>query len=368
MSTGMRMVGRPQDSLRMLLGLGLALGLVFACPRVTTFCAGLGLLFFLPFAIVEALDGILGPGRRHVTLRVQMGLIVLLGIAFSLPGTLLYYLGMALLYVVSLAAVSALEGLLRRVPRGSDRPDSESIVTPTPALPQRLLFFIVRPLTICTHSADIDLTRALWIAVIHSATIVGLWPLLSELSIEVMNRFRQQADLFTWPIEMWQLPASLSSPEYWKHVALLEAWSLTRWWLLFGALALGYYLLARRQRPGIEYDGWTLLRRVLLFAPWLVALETGYLVGLSVLDNLPIPLVVLLAPLVDDLPSAVWPLRVWVIGGVLPTVVAGVVFFRLCLECTWSPCIYATVVFVPVALCLSALWTALYVRWILVLV
>ena len=347
----------------MLLVLGLALAMVYACPRLTTFCAGLGLLFFLPFGVVEALDGIFGPGRRHVTLRVQMGLIFVLALALGLPGTLLYYLGMSLLYVAALAACSTVEGMAKRILNGSNRAASESLDDPRSWDPKRLFLSLLRPLALCSHAAEIELTRAVWIAAIHTVTIIGLWPLLREFGFEVIDRFRQSSDLFTWPIEMWQLPVSLSTLEYWRHAALWEAWSLSRWWLLFGSLAFGCYTAGRKLAPGAEHDGWRQLRRVLLFAPWLVVLETSYLAGLWAADPTAVPEPSALYAL--DWPLENWQLRVWLIRGLLPTAVAGLAFFRMVVGWRGRRCLCAVVVFVPVALALSVLWTLGYARWIL---
>ncbi|HEX3447208.1 MAG TPA: hypothetical protein VHS97_03090 [Isosphaeraceae bacterium] len=116
--------------------------------------------------------------------------------------------------------------------------------------------------------------RGLGLSLFVDALVVGLWPVWREAALEVGSLApdpwaRVNSSVF---LQDWRMIAR--DLDYWKRLWTWEAWSLARWWLLFGLLAIATTPLSRRVRPRVEAA-----IRLLRFSPWLIVLEFGYLVG-----------------------------------------------------------------------------------------
>jgi hypothetical protein len=154
------------------------------------------------------------------------------------------------------------------------------------------------------------------------------------------------------------------SPGLWKW----EAWSLARWWLLFGVLTLSVHGWKRlRTRACRQPSSSERLRRLLLFAPWIFALELGFLVGVWI-DNVavvPEPATLF----VSGWSWTRWLWRDWLVRGVVPTVLVGTLFFRHVACWRWPRALVAALILVPLALNLAVAWSWLWAfvplwRWV----
>jgi hypothetical protein len=200
--------------------------------------------------------------------------------------------------------------------------------------------------------------RMLGLSLCVDALIVGLWPIWREGA-------RDLGVLLTSP---WVQPeyAPISSEwqfiahdiQYWKGIWSWEAWSLARWWLLFGLLTLVTVRLSRRERPASE-AAIALLR----FSPWLIVLEFGYLVGVWLARRS-----VGIMPEPSTTFASDWEIRMygvlryvpfWLRRGGLPSLIVGLAFFRMVPGWRWVAAVVGSIVLVPVALGLSMLWAAL---------
>jgi hypothetical protein len=116
--------------------------------------------------------------------------------------------------------------------------------------------------------------RGLGLSLFVDALLVGLWPVWRKVALDVR---RLATDAWSRAnisvvFQEWRMIARDLS--YWKRLWSWEAWSLARWWLLFGLLAIATTPLSRRERPRADAA-----IQLLRFSPWLIVLEFGYLVG-----------------------------------------------------------------------------------------
>ncbi len=200
--------------------------------------------------------------------------------------------------------------------------------------------------------------RGLGLSLFVDALIVGLWPIWREGArnlVVLMTSTRAQPDYASISRE-WQYIAH--DVQHWKRLWSWEAWSLARWWLLFGLLALATVRLSRRERPASE-AAIALLR----FSPWLIVLEFGYLVGVWLARGR-----VGVVPEPSTFFANDWEIRMygvfryvpfWLRRGGLPSFIVGLAFFRMVPGWRWVGAIVGSLLLVPVALGLSMLWAAL---------
>jgi hypothetical protein len=211
----------------------------------------------------------------------------------------------------------------------------------------------IRTLAYCTNPAQVSWRRAAGFAVLVSALIVALWPVAREVGLLVLYlwKFRSQID---WSYVLSEeMLGVLAIPRYWRRLCTWEAFSLSRWWLLFGTLTLGWCLASGR-RAGAAASG-TYVRRLLLFAPWLALLELAFLAGIWVdhQNVVPEPSTIF----VSAWSWTRWMWRDWLIRGAVPTFVVGVLFFRTVLGSRWFLAVLCAVLLVPVGLCGSVAWS-----------
>jgi hypothetical protein len=213
-----------------------------------------------------------------------------------------------------------------------------------------------------------SLRDGLLIAAIYSLTLVGLWPALREIGLQIsMSTFHSGGWTLT---SAWQSFAeAIASGRYWLRLIQWEAWSLGRWWLLFGLLTLLVLALSQLVSRLLSRPGWRLpvaetLARWLAFAPWLVALEMAFLIGVWIRspNTVPEPSTGFVVGIFNwglwhwD----AWLDREWLVRGALPTIVVASVFFVQVARWPWWLALLAGILLVPVALLLSIATTVAY--------
>jgi hypothetical protein len=138
---------------------------------------------------------------------------------------------------------------------------------------------------------------------------------------------------------------------YWRRTGAWEAWSITRWWLLFGALSM----FAPNRR----------LCRLMLFAPWITVLEILFLAGVWFVFDSVVPEPSTLFTGFGEL--SLWAdagQRIWLVRSLLPTMLAGTIFFRAIIGWRLRSALLAGIALAPVGLILSVVWTRLAIQFV----
>jgi hypothetical protein len=198
--------------------------------------------------------------------------------------------------------------------------------------------------------------RGLGLSLFVDALLVGLWPVWREVALDVgllATNPWAQANISKF-LQEWR--TSARDLAWWKRLWAWEAWSLGRWWLLFGLLAIATTPLSRRARPRAEAA-----IRLLRFSPWLIVLEFGYLVGVWIARGK-----VAVVPEPSTMFASEWGFRkygilvyfhFWLIRGGLSSFVVGLAFFRIVPGWRWVEAILGSLALVPVAVGLSMFWS-----------
>lgn len=212
-----------------------------------------------------------------------------------------------------------------------------------------------------------SLVASLTTGLISTIVLVGLWPLIREIGLNLALGTLQPIEKYTYTFNdaARSMRDAFSETEYWTWVWQWELWSLGRWWLLFGALVLFWLAASLLLKRWFEFECVTsTIGRFLAFAPWFIVLEVTFLIGVWIES-----------PGTVAEPSTgfvvgifAWELwhwdcwldRGWIIRGALPTFIAGVVFFPSVLRWWWVPSAIAAIILVPIALLLSVACTVAY--------
>jgi hypothetical protein len=202
------------------------------------------------------------------------------------------------------------------------------------------------------------------VALVTTGTIVGMWPLIREFGVTLAVAFDWGTD------QAWKtaqgMPNTFRSSRYWLSLFKWELWAVGRWWFLFGAITLLWIFVStlRERRPRSQL-GSDLLKRLLLFAPWIVVLEVSFLIGVWIADPQPVVPEPSTGFVVGIFNWKLWHWdcwldRGWLIRGAAPTFVAGTVFFRTVLRWHWLAVVVGALCLIPIALTLSIASTVLY--------
>lgn len=213
-------------------------------------------------------------------------------------------------------------------------------------------------LRFCGSPRRVTVGRAATFAAIVFVVSILLWPVVREglLLCAVGSQWWARLTGITLGhlVELQRL----------EMVWIWQAGALARWWVLLGFLALALHGLSDRrvcQRVGLHAR--ERLSRLLLMAPWFVLVEVLFFVGVW-LDRpgiVPEPSTLFFCGTWTDC-CTVWLRRVWLLRGVVPTLLIGAVYFRAVMCWRWPATIAGAVLFIPVALSLSAAWTLCYVE------
>jgi hypothetical protein len=223
------------------------------------------------------------------------------------------------------------------------------------ALAQSLLHPI-RSAQRCGDPSAVSAGGAFAFALITTLATVLLWPVLKESGLFIAGVIggNPTNSLSEW---FWFQATELGFWFRWKTYCGWEAWSIVRWWLLFAVLAAA---LQRGTADGIDKSRRLWPRRVMLFAPWIVLLEIGHLIGVWLVEPNVVP--------EPNTMFASWPApiltlmtsRLWLARAVVPTFVAGLIFARAVLGWRWRGSILLALVLVPTGILLSIAWSLLF--------
>jgi hypothetical protein len=209
----------------------------------------------------------------------------------------------------------------------------------------------------CRDPSAVSAGGAFTFALITTLATVLLWPVLKEGGLFIAGVIGGNP---TNSISAWFRfqAGELGHWFRWKTYCGWEAWSIMRWWLLFAVLAAA---LQRRATADIDRPHRLWLRRLMLFAPWIVLLELGHLIGVWLVEPNVVP--------EPNTMFASWPApiltmmtsQLWLTRAVVPTFVAGLIFARGTLSWRWRDSILLALALVPTGILLSIAWSLLFI-------
>jgi hypothetical protein len=199
------------------------------------------------------------------------------------------------------------------------------------------------------------------VAIISTLVVVGLWPLLREVGLWFALT-TTQPEAYNLADAAHSILECVTSSRYWVRLWQWELWSLGRWWILFGGMT-ALWLAARAPFSWRTKgdDSARVIARLLAFAPWLVVLETTFLIGVWISSPVTVP-----EPSTGFVVGIFswdlwhwdcWLDREWLVRGAVPTLIAGCVFFARVLRWPWPAAVIAAICLIPVALLLSVACT-----------
>jgi hypothetical protein len=287
-----------------------------------------------------------------------LGLSIVLAIASQFPRQSAFTVSMTLLLLFPLVVADLLLRPFDRLGITLKPPSSSES-----AVVNRLL----RPFRLLRQSDNApSLIAGGTIAILSTLSLVGLWPPLREIGLNLSLFAIQPIPNYTYSSNdaVRSIADALSSAPYWSRLWQWELWSVGRWWLLFGAIT-GVWLISSssflRSNAGRARQ---ILARFLAFAPWFIVLEVAFLIGVWIEspNTVPEPSTGFVVGIFswDLWHWDCWLDRGWLIRGVLPTFIAGVVFFRQVLRWRWTAAVIVALIVVPIALLLSVACTVAY--------
>ncbi|HWE40399.1 MAG TPA: hypothetical protein VG406_27855 [Isosphaeraceae bacterium] len=189
--------------------------------------------------------------------------------------------------------------------------------------------------------------------------LVGLWPAWREVALDLAALATDSRARSTFPAILRDLEDIAHDLRYWRRLWTWEAWSLARWWLLFGSLTIATTPLSRRERPGVE--GAILLLR---FSPWLIALEIGFMIGVWIArwnaNIVPEPSTIFASGWGIRKYGFLFHVLPWLKRGGPSTFVVGIAFFRTVPGWRWVEAVLGSLVLVLIAIPLSIAWSMLW--------
>ena len=291
----------------------------------------------------------------------------LCAVAARFPRQATFAAGMSMLLLCPLLIAAIVCGLIRKTVAlwlGDDAThDSFGSKTPIRHPAVRIPAALLRFLGLAQPSKLPSSFDCVSVAVSTSASVVLLWPLLREVG----HNF---ALILGWPLDqVWvNVQGMLRASErtsYWQRLWHWEFWSIQRWWLLFGAIAVLWIAVAAAFSPAQRLKiASSTIKRLLLFAPWIAVLEVLFLAGVWLNDFQVVP-----EPSTGFVVGIfswklwhwdAWLDRGWLIRGAAPTFVVGIIFFRTVLRWRWPAVLVGAIALIPIALLLSIAWTVGY--------
>ena len=204
-------------------------------------------------------------------------------------------------------------------------------------------------------------------ALISTIALVGLWPLVREIGLNLSLATLQPIDeyTYTWNDAARSMAEAFSDSGYWLRVWRWEIWSLGRWWLLFGAIVLVWFAVSSPFKRWFKIDRPSpTLARFLAFAPWFIVLEVAFLIGVWIEspNTVAEPSTGFVVGIFswDLWHWDCWLDRGWLIRGAIPSFITAGVFFVGVLRWWWPTAVVAALIFVPIAVMLSVACTVAY--------
>lgn len=306
-------------------------------------------------------------GQWQFSLRVVLLCALISSIVFAIvsqfPRQSAFTFLMTVLMIFPLAVVAALRVPLVRlgwIP--GDELDREGT-----AAKQSMTNVLLRPLRLlglCQRNNGTSLIDGFATAFLSTATLVGLWPAIRVIGL-LMALTSVQSISETWEYAVRIVPGVFSNGGYWVQISRWEAWSLGRWWLLFGAIMVAWLMVSfPLNRDHFVRRTFHTLARFLAFTPWLIVLEVAFLIGVWIKspETVPEPSTGFVVGIFS------WNLwrwdcwldSGWLLRGAIPTFIAGVVYFASVLRWGWVASVIAAVILIPTALMLSVACTVAY--------
>lgn len=312
------------------------------------------------------LDPVQSPARNQFSLRValvcMLVLSVVLATALQFPRQAGFAYLMTLLMLLPFAIVAVLRMPFVRlgiISRGVGHKET----TTEHGLFLSTLRRLARAVGLLDCRGTPSLAAGLITALISSVVIVGLWRVIREIGLW-MSVFTFSSEYRTWEYAEFIVQALVES-NYWVVIWKWEMWSLGRWWLLFGAIALVWLAVSLPfHRSQLVSHITHTLARLLAFAPWLIFLEVAFLIGVWIEspDTVPEPSTGFVVGIFswDLWHWDCWLDRGWLIRGALPTFVAGVMFFTSVLRWGRVASVIAAIILIPISLMLSVACTVAF--------
>ena len=317
-------------------------------------------------------------GRWQFSLRavlaVVTGVAVVLAVAARWPRPVAFAAFMTSLVIAPLLIAATLRLVVGRISKAeSGKRKAEGGGLWALRVSRKML----RDLGLVHGEEELSVARGVVVAASSMLVLIGLWPVLREVGLQLAVA-TSGVEWFTLETAIDSLYDTLRSSRYWLRLWQWEAWSVGRWWMLFGAMAT-VWLVAQRiadwpsrakaesgkpkadgdeakaesGKPKAEGTA-TVFARLLAFAPWIMVLEILFLIGVWVSSpqTVPEPSTGFVVGIFtwDLWHWDCWKDREWLIRGAAPTFVVGAVFFRQVLRWPWIVAAIAAVGLIPVAL------------------
>ncbi len=197
----------------------------------------------------------------------------------------------------------------------------------------------------CRSPADLSAGASIAFALIVSLLIIVPWAALKELV--VVCEFAWRNGLGNAVI-VWRD----YNVETWMRLMQWESGSLLRLWLLFAMLVL----LVSGARRDLTMG----LRRLLLFAPWLIVLDLAFLfLGTFICSCIPEPSTLFFS----DWQYVRWQTLVdafWLKRAALPSFIVGVLFLRYVISMRWRMALPVGLLVYPLVVFVTILWAIVY--------
>jgi len=310
------------------------------------------------------------PRRRwQFSLRGLVICVFVLSIVFAFasqfPRQSLFALYMTLLLLIPLVIVALIRAVFARLGIIAD----DRLRSAASAQHGPIARALVRPLCwlgLWQSKAAPSLLASLATAIISTITLIGLWPLLREIGLTLaLFAWQPMAVNYTWANAGSSMSEAFSSGGYWQRLWQWEAWSVGRWWLLFGIVLLVWLAVSTPLRRWFRTESVaSAVARFLDFAPWIIVLELAFLIGVWIEspNTVPEPSTGFVVGIFswDLWHWDCWLNRGWLIRGAFPTLVAGAVFFAGVLRWRWPVAVVAALVLIPIAILLSIASTVAY--------
>lgn len=218
-----------------------------------------------------------------------------------------------------------------------------------------------------------DLYMSLLIAFLSSSSVIIFWMIVREYGQTLAMVVDATVELPPNAVSNQLLVVFTDGLEPWIYLAKWEAWSLARWWLLFGSLTavwLGASAAIRSvtrtsSNESAQESVTVTVRRFLVFAPWLVLLEVLHLVGVWIYRGaniVPEPGTLFVVAVFSwDLWNwGVWRDELWLVRALLPSAVVSAAYSRSVLRWPWIAAVVGGLLLAPAAITLSIAWSVLY--------
>lgn len=288
-------------------------------------------------------------------------LSAIFAIAAISPRLTVFAVSMTFLFLLPLAIIAGVIAAIRMLSKARTGGTATEALQ-TPLTFRKALLAPVKLLTPRAITTDSSLSSALAVALVSCCVFVGLRVPLRDIgTYSALIRTMPAMDLWNYVSD--SLPRELVSGAHWQFATVWAAWSLLKWWLLFGVL-LVFWSAVSLVTPKRRSHSRPHVRRFLLFFPWLVALDMAIMLGTWITEPIIVPepssLFVVGVFSWDKWHWDVWMDKHWLMRTAVPTLLAGTVFFNAVLGWRRSAAMIAGILLIPVVVMLSVAWSCIF--------